>query len=171
MPKCCSLRPHTQTKTPLCLQIFFKAPKLNQLSSKKRISLSFPTSHLKRSSKLPLEHFDFQISFKSFHHKETLFLYAPHSFKHLQPPYLNTMVSFHNPLLLDLKRHIHFPSKATLKVLILIMPKSPAYLDLQTLSHTTQAIFLPLDPKPHKTFICKLTIFFITLASILNKER
>ena len=143
--------------------LLFKLPDITQLSYQNKIFFPFPTTQLTLSSNF-LPHSSKLYTFiKSLYHKETLLLSFCSSFRPLHPLYLDSITSLHNPPLSEFKRHIHFPSNVRLKLLTLMISSPPTFLELQTLSQATHAIFLPYDLQPNKKFLCKLTIFFNTL--------
>ena len=150
--------------------LLFRMSEPNQLSYQKNNSFSLPTSHLELSSNDLSQISSFQTSFKSLNQRE-FEMRNLCSFKLLQPPYLDSRISFQCPPLLKLKCQIHFSNKVALKSLILRMPRSLAFRDSHTLSQDTQTIFLPSDPQPHEKFLCIDTIFFNTVENILNKDK
>jgi len=79
------------------------------------MSLPFPTPHLKRSSKLPLLPFDFQISFRSFHHKDILFLDAPPLFQISPTTILRQNDLLPQPTLVGLKTPDPLPQQGHIK--------------------------------------------------------
>ena len=140
------------------------------LSSQNLISLPFPTSQEKVSSKLFFHSSRDQTSFKSLHQRESVLLFL-RLWRSLQPPYFESRTSFHKPMFSDPKRQIHLHNKAKLKLLKLITPSPQSSFDSQTFFHETQAIFLPSEPHPHKKFLCSLSISFITIASMLKRDK
>ena len=168
-PTCERVRPVSKDIENSLLNLCDNDTLSTHLSSHNLISFPSPTSHQPLSSKSLPHSYKFQTFLMSFHQIDSL-QFSPWDLNPLHPPYLESIISFHKPLLSDLSLQIHFPRRAKLNFLISITPKPPLSFDSQTLSHATQAIFLFSEPQSHRKFFYSLFTSFTTVVGIQNKD-
>ena len=94
----------------------FIAPLPTQLSSQNITSFPLPTFQATTSSKFWLHPSKLHTPLKFFHHRDSELPPLP-ALKFFQPPYLESITSFHKPPLSDPRRQIHLPSKPSGKSL------------------------------------------------------
>ena len=153
---CRSLSPLLEQIEKSLINLSFSVSPPSHLSFHNMISLPFPTSQKKLSSKCPFHPSNLQISFKSLHHKDSDILILWFH-RLLQPPYFDSNTSFHKPLSSLSNRHIHFPKRATLNLLSSNIPSPPISFASQTFLHKIHATFLPSKPHTLKKFLCSLS--------------
>jgi len=121
----------------------------NHLSSPNLISFHLPIVHWILFSKQPPFSSLLAIFLISLHQSDKSF-FAPRFLISLQPPYLDSIISFYIPYFCVPNRQIHFSISAMLKILISITPSSPSSLNLHTFSHDTQAVLLSFLLQPQR---------------------
>ncbi|KAH1232793.1 hypothetical protein GmHk_09G025368 [Glycine max] len=107
---------------------------------------------------------------KSCHHMDSLVADVPSS-RALHPPYFEFRILTQRSSCCCIKFHLHFPSKALLKVLISFIPRPLLSFGRQIVSHLTHAIFFSSRPPPHRNLLWIWVSFSTTLLGILKKER
>ena len=111
--------------------------------------LPSPSTHLILESNQLFWLLTSQILHRSRHHLKFL-LSTLISYMSLHEPYLECSTSFHTPTSSTPNLHFHLANNAILNFSISLMPNPPASTGLQTVSHDTQAIFLPSCPQPQR---------------------
>ena len=113
---------------------------MSQRSSQNLILSPHPTFQSIVDRSKTCTSYSWMADLKSCHHMDSLVADVPSS-RALHPPYFEFRILTQRSSCCCIKFHLHFPSKALLKVLISFIPRPPLSFGRQIVSHLTHAIF------------------------------